>query len=117
VGEELGFLGVAFGVGLFVVFIFLGFRIALSLPSRLAGLVVSAVTFSIGFQAFLNMGVVLGLLPTKGLNLPLISYGGSSMLANLAALGLMFAALNIKNNEHENNQIKINPRKKKSIFE
>lgn len=117
VGEELGFLGVAFGVGLFIVFIFLGFRIALSLPSRLAALVVSAVTFSIGFQAFLNMGVVLGLLPTKGLNLPLISYGGSSMLANLAALGLMFAALNIKNNENENNQIKIDPRKKKSIFE
>jgi cell division protein FtsW len=121
VGEELGFIGVCFGVGLFLVFTFLGFKIALSLKSRLAAMIVSAVTFSIGFQAFLNMGVVLGLLPTKGLNLPLISYGGSSMLANLAALGILFAALKLKQSDSDSSpehkpRVKI-PKTKKSIFE
>jgi cell division protein FtsW len=57
---------------------------------------VSAIIFAIGFQSFLNMGVVLGVLPTKGLNLPFISYGGSSMVANLAALGLVFACIRIQ---------------------
>ncbi len=93
VGEELGFLGVAGVITLFIAFIFLGFKLALSLRSRMGAMMVAAVTFSIGFQAFLNMGVVLGVLPTKGLNLPFVSYGGSSMVANLAALGLVFAAL------------------------
>lgn len=97
VGEELGFLGVCGVIALFITFIFLGFRMALTLKSRLGALLVAAVTFTIGFQAFLNMGVVLGVLPTKGLNLPFISYGGSSMVANLAALGLLFAALRGKN--------------------
>ena len=93
VGEELGLAGVIGAVLLFLAFIFFGFRIALALKSRLAGMMVCSVVFCIGFQAFLNMGVVLGVLPTKGLNLPFISYGGSSMVANLAALGLIFAAL------------------------
>jgi cell division protein FtsW len=56
-------------------------------------MMVCSIVFCIGFQAFLNMGVVLGILPTKGLNLPFISYGGSSMVANLAALGLIFSAM------------------------
>jgi cell division protein FtsW len=93
IGEELGFMGVVFGVTLFVAFIFFGFKLALNLKSRLAGMMVCAIIFCIGFQAFLNMGVVLGLLPTKGLNLPFISYGGSSMVANLAAIGLIFSAI------------------------
>ena len=93
VGEELGLAGVVAAVVLFLAFIFFGFRLALALKSRLSGMMVCSVVFCIGFQAFLNMGVVLGVLPTKGLNLPFISYGGSSMVANLAALGLVFAAL------------------------
>ncbi|MFP5492284.1 MAG: putative lipid II flippase FtsW [Bacteriovoracia bacterium] len=93
VGEELGFAGVIAGILLFLTFIFLGFRLALALKSRLSGMMVCSIVFCIGFQAFLNMGVVLGILPTKGLNLPFISYGGSSMVANLAALGLIFSAM------------------------
>ena len=81
IGEELGFMGVV------------GFKLALSLRSRLSSLLVASIVFCIGIQAFLNMGVVLGLLPTKGLNLPFVSYGGSSMVANLAALGLVFSAI------------------------
>ncbi len=96
VGEELGFIGVFITALMFVSFIFIGFKIAISLKSRVGGIMVSSIVFAIGFQAFLNMGVVLGVLPTKGLNLPFISYGGSSMVANLAALGLAFACIKIQ---------------------
>lgn len=96
VGEELGFIGVVVTVLMFVSFIFIGLKMAISLKSRVGSIFVSAVIFAIGFQAFMNMGVVLGVLPTKGLNLPFISYGGSSMVANLAALGLIFASIKIQ---------------------
>lgn len=96
VGEELGFIGVAITALMFVSFVFTGFKIAISLKSRVGGIMVATIIFTIGFQAFLNMGVVLGVLPTKGLNLPFISYGGSSIVANLAALGLMFACIRIQ---------------------
>ena len=96
VGEELGFIGVFVTAMMFVSFIFIGFKIAITLKSRVGGIMVSSIIFAIGFQAFLNMGVVLGVLPTKGLNLPFISYGGSSMVANLAALGLVFACIKIQ---------------------
>jgi cell division protein FtsW len=96
VGEELGFVGVLVFVLMFVSFLFIGFKLAISLRSRVGSIMLATIIFTIGFQAFLNMGVVLGVLPTKGLNLPFISYGGSSMVANLAALGLVFACLKIQ---------------------
>ena len=96
VGEELGFVGVLATVIMFISFIFIGLKMAISLKSRVGSIMVSAIIFAIGFQAFMNMGVVLGVLPTKGLNLPFISYGGSSMVANLAALGLIFACVKIQ---------------------
>ncbi len=96
VGEELGFVGVLVTVLMFISFIFIGLKIAISLKSRVGSIMVAAIIFAIGFQAFMNMGVVLGVLPTKGLNLPFISYGGSSMVANLAALGLIFACVKIQ---------------------
>jgi cell division protein FtsW len=96
VGEELGFVGVLTTALMFVSFIFIGLKMAISLKSRVGSIMVAAIIFSIGFQAFMNMGVVLGVLPTKGLNLPFISYGGSSMVANLAALGLIFACIKIQ---------------------
>jgi len=96
VGEELGFLGVSATVIMFLIFIFLGMKMAISLKSRVGSIMVATIVFSIGFQAFLNMGVVLGVLPTKGLNLPFISYGGSSMVANLTALGIIMACLKIQ---------------------
>lgn len=96
VGEELGFIGVCATAIMFVSLIFIGFKMAITVKSRVGSIMISTIIFSIGFQAFLNMGVVLGVLPTKGLNLPFISYGGSSMVANLAALGLIFACLRIR---------------------
>ncbi|MGE3608917.1 MAG: putative lipid II flippase FtsW [Bacteriovoracaceae bacterium] len=99
VGEELGFIGVVITALMFISFIFIGFKMAISLKSRVGSIMISTIVFSIGFQAFLNMGVVLGVLPTKGLNLPFISYGGSSMVANLAAIGLIFACIRIQPND------------------
>lgn len=96
VGEELGFIGVVVTALMFISFIFIGLKMAISLKSRVGSIMVSTIIFTIGFQAFMNMGVVLGVLPTKGLNLPFISYGGSSMVANLAALGLIFACIKIQ---------------------
>ncbi len=96
VGEELGFIGVLITALMFVSLIFIGFKMAITLKSRVGSIMVATIIFTIGFQAFMNMGVVLGVLPTKGLNLPFISYGGSSMVANLAALGLVFACLKIQ---------------------
>ena len=92
IGEELGFVGVLFIVFLFLNLVYWGLKIAVSSPSRVITIFISSITVLIGFQAFLNMGVVLGLLPTKGLNLPFISYGGSSLLANFFAIGLLFSA-------------------------
>lgn len=96
IGEELGLVGVLFVVFLFMSFTFLGFKLALTTKSKINAQLIFCLVFCISLQAFLNMGVVLGLLPTKGLNLPLISYGGSSLIANLIAIGTIFGALATK---------------------
>ena len=92
IGEEWGFVGVLFIISLFLAFLFFGLKIALNLKLKIPSMVVSTITFAIAIQAVLNMGVVLGLLPTKGLNLPFISYGGSSLMANFFAIGVLISA-------------------------
>ena len=92
VGEELGFIGVcAVILGFFWLTrrIFHIGRQAIALDRVFAGLVAQGVGIWIGFQAFINMGVNLGALPTKGLTLPLMSYGGSAILMNLVALAVV----------------------------
>ena len=93
VGEEMGFAGVAIMTVAFICLIYLGFKLAFKTQSRFALIAVTAICFIVGIQAFLNMGVVLGLLPTKGLNLPFVSYGGSSLISNFWAIGLILSAL------------------------
>jgi cell division protein FtsW len=110
-GEELGFVGVLFIVCLYVVFIYLGFKLALTIKSKISAQIIASLIFCIGLQAFLNMGVVLGLLPTKGLNLPFISYGGSSIIANLIAVGFIFSLL------HDKSQIDDTPKYTNSGFQ
>lgn len=100
-GEELGFLGVTISVLLFLGFIFFGLKMMTHVKSRMAALVGAAAIFTIGFQALLNMGVVLGLLPTKGLNLPFISYGGSSLVSNFFAVGLVLCVYNHQRKQEE----------------
>lgn len=97
--EELGFVGVFIVMGIYLFLIGLGFSIALRTKKRIALIVVASVVFVIGLQALLNMAVVLGLLPTKGLNLPFISYGGSSLISNFLGVGLLFSAIRCCNEE------------------
>ena len=92
IGEELGFVGVMVIIFLFYWIVrraFLIGRTALQLDRSFAGLAAKGVGIWIGWQAFINMGVNLGLLPTKGLTLPLISYGGSGILMNIVAFALL----------------------------
>jgi cell division protein FtsW len=92
VGEELGFVGVLLVICLFAIIVQRGFEIgrqAIAMERTFAGMVAQGVSIWFGVQAFINMGVCLGLLPTKGLTLPLMSYGGSGVVMNLAALAMM----------------------------
>jgi cell division protein FtsW len=88
-GEELGFTGASIVILLFLVFVLMGIKVALKAPDYFGGLVATGITAMIGFSAFINFAVVLGIAPTKGLALPLISYGGSSLLVNLTAIGIL----------------------------
>ena len=92
IGEELGLVGVAIVIALFFWLVQRSFEIgrqAIALERTYAGLVAKGVGIWIGVQAFINMGVNLGLLPTKGLTLPLMSYGGSGILVNCLAFALV----------------------------
>ena len=89
VGEELGFLGVAFIALLFLVLIWRGIRAAMNAYDLEGTYLALGLTLIIGLQAFLNMAVVVGLVPTKGLILPFFSYGGSAMVVNFACVGLI----------------------------
>ena len=80
--EEFGFIGILVLVVLYMAIGYLGFSIAMKSHNLAAFYTVSILTFLICFQAFLNLGVVSGLLPSKGVNLPFFSQGGSSLLAN-----------------------------------
>jgi cell division protein FtsW len=95
VGEELGLVGVCAVVALFAVVIWRTFSIGRGLvcvEQYFSGLAVFGIGLWIGVQTFINMGVNVGLLPTKGLTLPFMSYGGSSIIANLAAMAVVLRA-------------------------
>lgn len=88
-GEELGFIGAAFIIVLFIIFVWRGFKIAVSAPDYFTSLVAAGITIMISFQALMNIGVVTGSLPVTGITLPFISYGGSSLLFTLAGVGIL----------------------------
>ncbi len=88
-GEELGLWGVLLTLTLFGVFIYRGTTLAQRAPDLFGRLLGTGITFIIGLQAVINMMVVMGLLPTKGLTLPFVSYGGSSMVAYLFMVGVL----------------------------
>ncbi len=102
IGEEFGLMGVVVLIGLFL---WLTRRImhigrqAIALDQVFAGLVAQGVGLWMGFQAFINIGVNLGALPTKGLTLPLMSYGGSAILLNLVAIAIVLRV------DYENRQM------------
>ncbi|HRD55168.1 MAG TPA: putative lipid II flippase FtsW [Parachlamydiaceae bacterium] len=87
--EEFGFLGIIVLILLYMVFALCGFFIAFQQQEMQGFYMASTIVFLISFQAFLNLGVVSGTLPSTGLNLPLFSQGGTSLMANIAAIGLL----------------------------
>jgi cell division protein FtsW len=89
IAEELGFIGSIFIVGLFVAFGWRGLRAAFRSPDPFARLVAFGLTTTILLQAFFNISVVLSLVPTKGIPLPLISSGGTSVFVTLASIGIL----------------------------
>ncbi len=94
IGEELGAMGIFTVLGLYSVFLYRVFYIsrrALRLGQRFSAFLAQGIGMLMAFQAAVHIGVNTGLLPTKGLTLPLMSYGGSSMLSSMAAIGLLLA--------------------------
>ncbi|CUI16247.1 cell division protein FtsW [Candidatus Protochlamydia naegleriophila] len=96
--EEFGFLGIVSLIVLYMIIGYVGFYIAHTTFDRSGFYFATAITFLICFQAFMNLGVVSGLLPSTGLNLPFFSQGGTSLMANIMGLGLL---LNIAHSQKE----------------
>ena len=88
-GEELGLIGCLSVVLLFAIFLWRGVRTALRTDDLFGRFLVVGITSMVVVQAFINISVVLGLMPTKGIPLPLISYGGSSLFITLACIGVL----------------------------
>ncbi|MCP4714272.1 MAG: putative lipid II flippase FtsW [Deltaproteobacteria bacterium] len=91
IGEELGFLGVMLVIGLFMTIIYCGIKVALHAEDLFGTYMALGIVLLLGLQATLNMGVVMGLLPTKGMPLPFVSYGGTSLIINLACVGVLLS--------------------------
>ena len=89
IAEELGFIGCVLVIGLFFTFLQRGFVIAARCPDMYGKLLAVGITFSIVFQAFMNMSVASSFLPTTGVPLPFISYGGSSLIVSLIMVGIL----------------------------
>ncbi|MBP5410553.1 MAG: FtsW/RodA/SpoVE family cell cycle protein [Lachnospiraceae bacterium] len=89
VGEEFGFFGCAIVIAIFVLFVFLSFRIARRAKDRLGYLLASGLAMTIALQAVVNIGVVLSLLPNTGIPLPFLSSGLSSLVTNIATVGII----------------------------
>jgi len=88
-GEELGFVGTSLVLGLTLLFVMRGFKIAREAPDMFGFLLASGLSFAFGAQVFVNIGVATGLLPTTGVTLPFISYGGSSLMLSFATTGIL----------------------------
>jgi cell division protein FtsW len=89
VGEETGFIGIMVAILLFTLLIWRGVKIAFRTKDTFGAHLAMGITSMIALQVIINMGVVLGLLPTKGLTLPFISYGGTSVIMNLVGVGIL----------------------------
>jgi len=89
IGEEMGFIGVVIILALFVAILYAGINIARRSDEPFGSLLAMGLTTALALQLFVNLGVTLGLLPTKGLTLPFLSYGGTSLLVSMASVGIM----------------------------
>ena len=96
-GEGLGFVGAVAIVAVFAVLVWRGLRVGLRAPDAFGAHLALGVTLLLATQTLVNLGVVTGLLPTKGLPLPFISFGGSALLMTMLATGIL---LNISQHAH-----------------
>jgi cell division protein FtsW len=91
IGEEFGLIGGLVVIALFVLLAYQGVRVALAAPDTFGGLLAAGITAWLTFQAFINIGVVIALVPITGITLPFISAGGSSLTISLAAVGVLLS--------------------------
>ncbi len=98
ISEELGFLGVLVVVGLLSLIIFTSFKISLKTNDLFGKYLSFGISFSLAFQALLNLMVVVGLIPVTGVTLPFLSYGGSSLLISMVSIGIVLNISKAKNN-------------------
>ena len=89
IAEESGFIGVSIVIILFSIFVFRGFMIAIKAPDLFGTLLAAGLTMVIAMEAFINIAGVMGLIPLKGLALPFLSYGGSSFVMSMIAIGIL----------------------------
>ncbi len=89
IGEEIGLVGGLFVITLFVVLVVLGWMVARRAPDHFGQMVAAGITAWLGFQGLINVGGVLGWMPITGITLPFISYGVSSLVVNMGALGVL----------------------------
>lgn len=89
-GEEWGFIGSLFLISLYFVFLYRGVRIAYHAKDMLGSLIAAGIVAMFAFHIFINIGMATGMMPVTGLPLPFVSYGGSSLMTNLIAVGLLF---------------------------
>jgi cell division protein FtsW len=92
IGEELGFIGVTALLILFFIFIWQGTRAAFKVNDTFRKMLIFGIVFMIAFEVIVNVGVSVGLFPTKGLPLPFVSYGGTSLIVHMVAIGLLLNA-------------------------
>ena len=89
IGEEFGFFGVMIVIGIFFLLVQRALCVALAAPDAFGRYLALGIASLFGIEALVNMGVVFGLLPTKGLALPFLSYGGSSLIISMFAVGIL----------------------------
>jgi len=89
IGEELGLLGMLLVLVLFGILVYAGIRVALAAPDAFSRLLSAGIIGWIGAQALINLGAVTGLLPITGVPLPFVSFGGSSLVVSLMAVGIL----------------------------
>jgi cell division protein FtsW len=89
IAEEMGLVGTVLVIGGFALLVLFGTQVALGAPDMTGALIAGGVTAWFGFQAFVNIGGVVGAMPLTGLTLPFLSYGGSSLIATMTAAGLL----------------------------
>ncbi|MDD5015791.1 MAG: putative lipid II flippase FtsW [Atribacterota bacterium] len=103
IGEELGFIGTVIIIFIFIILLWRGFKIALDASDQFGTLLAAGITSMIVFQSIINIGVVTKMIPTTGITLPFISYGGSSLIVNMFCAGILLNISRYKAKDMERN--------------